>query len=88
MVANDGELIAGYGRVLAATKLRLTGVPVIRLSYLDVAESRAYRSTDNKLTELDERDEALLREETAWHLAEDLNLTHLGISDNDLNAVL
>jgi hypothetical protein len=37
MVADDGELIAGHGRVLAATMLGLTEVPVIRLSHLDHA---------------------------------------------------
>lgn len=65
MVAEDGELIAGHGRVLAATMLRLTEVPVIRLSHLDDAERRAYRIADNKLTELDDWDEALLRDPEA-----------------------
>ena len=71
MVADDGELIAGHGRVLAATMLGLTEVPVIRLSHLDEAERRAYRIADNKLTELGEWDEALLRDEIAGLLAED-----------------
>ena len=63
MVADDGELIAGHGRVLAATMLGLTEVPVIRLSHLDEAERRAYRIADNKLTELGGWDEALLLQE-------------------------
>ena len=71
MVADDGELIAGHGRVLAATMLGLTEVPVIRLSHLDEAERRAYRIADNKLTEMGEWDEALLRDEIAGLLAED-----------------
>ena len=58
MVADDGELIAGHGRVLAATMLGLTDVPVIRLGHLDEAERRAYRIADNKLTELGDWDEA------------------------------
>jgi len=41
MVADDGELIAGHGRVLAATLLGLSEVPVIRLSNLDEAKRRA-----------------------------------------------
>ena len=41
MVADDGELIAGHGRILAATMLGLTNVPVIRLWHLDEAERRA-----------------------------------------------
>ncbi len=88
MVADDGELIAGHGRVLAATMLGLTEVPVIRLSHLDEAERRAYRIADNKLTELGEWDEALLRDEIAGLLADDFDLTLLGISDEDLDALL
>jgi ParB-like chromosome segregation protein Spo0J len=49
MVADDGELIAGHGRVLAAAVLGLKDVPVSRLSHLDEAERRAYRIADNKL---------------------------------------
>ena len=48
--ADDGELIAGHGRVLAArcSADRGAGDP---LSHLDEAERRAYRIADNKLTE-------------------------------------
>ena len=48
MVADDGELIAGHGRVLAAAMLGLKDVPVIRLSHLDEAERRAYRIADSE----------------------------------------
>ena len=88
MVADDGELIAGHGRVLAATMLGLTDVPVIRLGHLDEAERRAYRIADNKLTEMGEWDEAMLRDEIAGLLAEDFDLSLLGISDDELDALL
>ena len=88
MVADDGELIAGHGRVLAATMLGLNEVPVIRLGHLDDAERRAYRIADNKLTELGDWDEAMLRDEIAGLLAEDFDLTLLGITDEDLDALL
>ena len=88
MVANDGELIAGHGRVLAATMLGLKEVPVIRLGHLDEAERRAYRIADNKLTELGDWDEAMLRDEIAGLLAEDFDLSLLGITDEDLDALL
>ncbi len=88
MVADDGELIAGHGRVLAATMLGLTEAPVIRLGHLDEAERRAYRIADNKLTELGKWDEALLRDEIAGLLAEDFDPTLLGITDEDLDALL
>ena len=88
MVADDGELIAGHGRVLAATLLGLSEVPVIRLGHLDEAERRAYRIADNKLTEMGDWDEAVLRDEIAGLLAEDFDLTLLGITDEDLDALL
>jgi hypothetical protein len=73
---------------LAATILALTVVPLIRLSHLDEAERRAYRIADNKLTELGEWDEAMLRDEIAGLLAEDFDLSLLGIADEDLDAPL
>jgi len=87
-VADDGELIAGHGRVLAAAMLGLKDVPVIRLSHLDEADRRAYRIADNKLTQLGEWDEAMLRDEIAGLLAEDFDLSLLGIADEDLDALL
>ncbi len=44
LVADDGELIAGHGRVLAATQLGLTEAPVIVLGHLTEAQRRAYPS--------------------------------------------
>ena len=88
LVADDGELIAGHGRVLAAGALGLNEAPVIRLGHLDEAERRAYRIADNKLTELGEWDEAMLRDEIAGLLAEDFDLDLLGFSDEDLDALL
>ena len=52
LVAEDGEVIAGHGRILAATQLGLTEAPVIVLGHLTEAQRRAYRIADNKLTEM------------------------------------
>ena len=49
LVAADGELIAGHGRVLAAAQLGLAEAPVIVLDHLTEAQRRAYRIADNKL---------------------------------------
>jgi len=88
MVADDGELIAGHGRVLAAIMLGLKDVPVIRLSHLDEDDRRAYRIADNKLTELSEWDDPILRDEIALLLTVDYDLGLLGIVDEDLEALL
>ena len=88
MVADDGELIAGHGRVLAAAMLGLKEVPVIRLSHLDEAERRAYRMADNQLAELSAWDEAMKRTEVAWLLAEDFDINLIGIPEDELDALL
>lgn len=44
-----GEVIEGVGRVLAARKLELESIPVIRLKHLSEAQKRAYRIAHNKI---------------------------------------
>jgi hypothetical protein len=48
LVSDDGEIIAGRGRVEAATLLGLNKVPTLALSHLSEAERRAYVLADNK----------------------------------------
>src|SRR3981081_3903070 len=50
LVAEDGTIIAGHGRVLAARKLRIMDVPVMVASGWTEAQKRAYAIADNKLT--------------------------------------
>jgi len=77
LVAADGELIAGHGRILAAAHLGLSDAPVIVLAHLTEAQCRAYRIADNKLTELGGWDEAMLLQELQALLAEDPGLPEL-----------
>lgn len=49
LVSDDGEIVAGHGRVEAAKLLGLASVPTIALSHLSEAERRAYVLADNKL---------------------------------------
>ena len=88
LVAGDGEVIAGHGRILAATHLGLTEAPVIVLDHLTEAQRRAYRIADNKLTELGAWDEALLAGELQELLAEDFDLSVVGFSDAELDELL
>ncbi|MEI4234850.1 site-specific DNA-methyltransferase [Roseovarius sp. D22-M7] len=88
LVGDDGELIAGHGRVLAAAQLGLAEAPVIVLSHLTEAQRRAYRIADNKLTELGGWDEALLLEELRGLMAEDFDLGLIGIHEDELEALL
>jgi DNA modification methylase len=49
LVSDDGEIIAGHGRVEAARLLGMKAVPSLALSHLTPAERRAYVLADNKL---------------------------------------
>ena len=49
LVSDEGEIIAGHGRVEAATLLGWKTVPTIVLSHLSETERRAYVLADNKL---------------------------------------
>ncbi|WP_168452172.1 site-specific DNA-methyltransferase [Sphingopyxis microcysteis] len=49
LVSDNGEIIAGHGRVEAAKLLGLRKVPTLALSHLSDAERRAYVLADNKL---------------------------------------
>lgn len=49
LVSDDGEIIAGHGRVEAAKTLGWKTVPTIALTHLSPAERRAYVLADNKL---------------------------------------
>jgi len=57
LISDDGELIAGHGRILAATQLGLSKIPVMRLSHLDEDHRRALRVSDNSVADMAEWDE-------------------------------
>src|SRR4051794_19475237 len=50
LVGEDGTIIAGHGRVLAARKLSIADVPVMIAAGWTEAQKRAYTIADNKLT--------------------------------------
>lgn len=49
LISDDGEIVAGHGRVEAARLLGWKTVPTIALSHLSETERRAYVIADNKL---------------------------------------
>jgi len=88
LVSSDGEVIAGHGRILAATQLGLSDAPVIVLDHLSEAQRRAYRIADNRLTELGEWNDAFLSDELKG-LAEDaFDLSLIGFDEAELSALL
>ena len=66
LVDEQGGILAGHGRLLAARKLGLAEVPVIRFEHLCEAQKRAYLIADNQLALQAGWSEELLAEELAW----------------------
>jgi hypothetical protein len=61
IIDEHGDVLAGNTRLAAAERLGMTDVPTIRIDHLSEAEKRAYVLADNRLAELAEWDQALLR---------------------------
>jgi ParB-like chromosome segregation protein Spo0J len=49
LIDDKGTIIAGHGRVMAATRMELEAVPCLRLSHLTDAQKRAYVIADNRI---------------------------------------
>jgi DNA modification methylase len=88
LVDERGVLIAGHGRLLAARKLGLADIPVIRLDHLSEAQARAYRICDNQLALNFSWDEAVLAAELARLKEDGLSLDLLGFPDDELDRLL
>ncbi len=65
IIDENGEIIAGHGRVLAAQRLGLIEVPTIERAGLSDAQKRGLRLADNKIALNSGWDEKLLAEELA-----------------------
>jgi ParB-like chromosome segregation protein Spo0J len=88
LIDDAGSVIAGHGRLLAARKLGLESVPVIRASHLTPAQVRAYRLADNRLAELSGWNDELLAAELAALRDEDVDLGLLGFDDGEIDRLL
>jgi ParB-like chromosome segregation protein Spo0J len=88
LIGADNVIIAGHGRVLAAEKLGLEEVPVIRLGHLTDAQRRAYIIADNKLALNAGWDDELLRVELADLEEMGVALGLTGFSDDELAALM
>lgn len=86
LVSDEGEIIAGHGRVEAARLLGWKTVPTIALSHLSETERRAYVLADNKLALNAGWDKEILAIElqALVELDFDLELTGFSIAEADL----
>ena len=66
LVDENAGILAGHGRLLAARKLGLDEVPVIRFEHPSEAQKRAYLIADNQLALQAGWSEELLAAKPAW----------------------
>jgi DNA modification methylase len=88
LIKEDGTIIAGHGRVMAARQMGLADVPCIRLSHLTDEQARAYVIADNKLAELAGWDKDLLTLEMRELQDFGFDMALTGFSDAELAALL
>lgn len=88
LVAEDGEIIAGHGRVLAAQVVGLVDVPVIVARGWSEEKVRAYRIADNRLAEMSTWNDDALRAEIQALIDADVETEGLGFSEGDLASLL
>jgi len=90
LVAEDGTIIAGHGRLMAAAKLGLAEVPVMVARGWSDEDRRLYTLADNRLAEIADWDPEMLRVELAdLHQEFGLDdLTGIGFSQADLERLI
>ncbi|PZF78121.1 DNA methylase N-4 [Aestuariivirga litoralis] len=88
LVDAEGTIIAGHGRLAAATRLGLTEVPVIRLGHLSDAQRKALVIADNQLALNAGWDEAALSDLIRELDTEKFDLDLLGFVSEELDRYL
>ena len=87
LIDGDNVIIAGHGRLLAARKLKMDHVPVIRLDHLTKAQQRALVIADNKLALNADWDMELLKAELEALTDEDYDLLLTGFDLGEINGI-
>ncbi len=87
LVDEDETIIAGHGRIMAAQKLGIEEVPVMVARGWTEAQKKAYRITDNRLTELSTWDQDLLRIELDEISLAGLDISLTGFGDLDFSVM-
>ena len=89
LIDGDFGIIAGHGRVMAATKMGMDEVPCLFVEDLTEAQKKAYIIADNKLTEDGGWDENILKIELGELEAMDfdVSLTGFDLADFELDDI-
>lgn len=84
VVDEDGVILKGHGRRLAAMEAQIAEFPVFIRRGLSENEKRELRIADNQVALLSGWDEALMREEIGLLKVADVDLSILGFNDSQL----
>jgi DNA modification methylase len=88
LIDDDGQIIAGHGRVEAAKQLGIDAVPICRLSHLSETDKRAYILADNKLAEKAGWDRQLLAIELQGLIELDFEIELTGFEIPEIDLIL
>ncbi len=89
LIDEDGVIIAGHGRLLAAKKLGLKSAPTITLEHLSPVDKRALRLADNKIASHAGWNTDLLAQELKAIIIEvDFNVELTGFSTGEIDVLL
>ena len=88
LIDQDGGIIAGHGRVLAARKVGIIEVPTIELSHLTETQKKAYVIADNKIALNAGWDEQMLKLELEELKLADFDIDLTGFSDEEFNLLM
>lgn len=88
LVDDDGGIVAGHGRVMAARQIGMTAVPTINVGWLSDQQRRAYVIADNQLALNAGWDESVLAQEVAWLQEQHFDTDLLGFNADFLDGLL
>lgn len=85
IIDENGMIVAGHARYMAAKRLRLEYVPAILAQFATEADRRAFALADNKIAEYSGFDPKLLRDELNFLFDSNYDLDITGFSFADLD---
>lgn len=88
IISEDGGILAGHGRVMAAKKLGIEKVPCIIESHLTEAQKKAYILADNRLALDAGWDDEMLKIEIQELSQSEFDLQSIGFSEYELGRFL
>jgi ParB-like chromosome segregation protein Spo0J len=88
LVDDTGVILAGHGRVQAATFLGMKQVPVMIANGWDETKKRAYVFADNRLAEMSDWNNEVLAAEIRALMVGDFGISTLGFNLAEINSLL